>query len=68
MWLRKLASRAVTADDGLGDWAATERAAAAMRRLNQALANRRVDDELLDEITATVEGHGRTAGTGHAAV
>ena len=37
------------------DWSAVERAAAAMRRLNQALANRRVDDEVLDEITATVE-------------
>ena len=51
----QLASRAVTADDALRDWAATERAAAAMRRLNQALANRRVDDDVLDEITATVE-------------
>ncbi len=37
------------------DWSSVERAAAAMRRLNQALANRRVDDEVLDEVTATVE-------------
>lgn len=37
------------------DWSAVERAAAAMRRLNQALANRRVGDEVLDEITGSVE-------------
>ncbi len=37
------------------DWSAVERAAAAMRRLNRALANRRIDDHVLDEITATIE-------------
>ena len=37
------------------DWGAVERAAAAMRRLNRALANRRVDDEVLDEVAATVD-------------
>ena len=45
----------MTADEGLRDWGAVERAAAAIRRLNRALANRRVDDEVLDEITATVD-------------
>ena len=36
------------------DWSAVERAAVAMRRLNQALTGRRVDDAVLDEVTATV--------------
>ncbi|WP_419551630.1 PaaI family thioesterase [Candidatus Poriferisodalis sp.] len=36
------------------DWSAVERATAAMRRLNQALAGRRVKDEVLDEVTAAV--------------
>ncbi|WP_419842293.1 PaaI family thioesterase [Candidatus Poriferisodalis sp.] len=40
---------------GTGDWSAVARAAAAMRRLNRALANRRVDDTTLDEVTASVE-------------
>ncbi|WP_420625073.1 PaaI family thioesterase [Candidatus Poriferisodalis sp.] len=36
------------------DWSAVERAAAAMRRLNQALAGKQVRDEVLDEVTAAV--------------
>ncbi|MCY4517015.1 MAG: PaaI family thioesterase [Acidimicrobiaceae bacterium] len=39
------------------DWSAVERAAAALRRLNQALTNRRVEDGVLDEITASVEAN-----------
>ena len=67
----QLASRPVTQQDSEGDpagstgdsgpiapghdWSAVERAAAAMRRLNRALANRRVDDAMLDDVSATVE-------------
>ncbi len=51
----QLASQAVNAGEGLHDWSAVGRAAAAMRRLNRALANRRVDDGVLDEVTAAVE-------------
>ncbi|WP_419921848.1 PaaI family thioesterase [Candidatus Poriferisodalis sp.] len=36
------------------DWSAVEQAAAAMRRLNRALAGRRVDDAVLGEVTAAV--------------
>ncbi len=52
---RQLASLAVDTHEDLTDWSVVARAAAAVRRLNRALANRRIDDAELDEVTAVLE-------------